>query len=159
MSLKKDIIKVMNEGYNSRLNNLADLIDQPEDDVAVRIKKLDFKDYVDLMRTLRDFDKEAAKQILGYVEEAYSQGGTMSPSEMRSQKSTPAQKAQTTAAMQRMGSKRPGVAANALDKASQGKTLSSAERGELAGNAEKFQKLATDPSTRTQMRNLLNKLK
>lgn len=169
MTLRKDIEKAMlNETatpYNTRLANIADMAGASEDDVRERMKSLDFPDYVNLMRSLRDRDEQAIKELLGLVREAYSGGGTVSPAEMRANKTsaptaTSAQKAQS---MQRLGKKNLGgatgqQAADAVDKASQGKTLSPIQRKAMAAQASSVDKLASDPRTATQFRNLLNKI-
>ena len=74
--------------YNTRLANIADMAGASEDDVRERMKSLDFPDYVNLMRSLRDRDEQAIKELLGLVREAYSGGGTVSPSEMRANKTS-----------------------------------------------------------------------
>jgi hypothetical protein len=178
MGLKDDITNAMKESpnalINTRLRNIADMVNKNEDDVREKMKALDFADYVDLMRALRDQDVETAERILGFddVEEAYSQGSTMSPSDMRAakagqqqqqqapMKSSPAQKAQ---AMSRLGTKNLGgataqQAADALSKAGEGKPLTPIQRKAMASQASSVDALASDPRTATQFRNLLNKL-
>jgi len=166
MTLRKDIEKAMlNETatpYNTRLANIADMAGASEDDVRERMKSLDFPDYVNLMRSLRDRDEQAIKELLGLVREAYSGGGTVSPSEMRANK-TAAPSAQKAQSMQRLGKKNLGgatgqQAADAVDKASQGKALSPIQRKAMAAQASSVDKLASDPRTATQFRNLLNKI-
>ena len=182
MGLKDDITNAMKESpnalINTRLRNIADMVNKNEDDVREKMKALDFADYVDLMRALRDQDVETADRILGFddVEEAYSQGSTMSPAEMRARKAgqqapmqtepeagptaSPAQKAQ---AMQRLGKQNLGgataqQAADALAKAGEGKPLTPIQRKAMAQQASSVDALAADPRTATQFRNLLNKL-
>ena len=178
MGLKDDITNAMKESsttlINTRLRNIADMVDQPEDEVREKMKVLDFPQYVDLMRALRDADKEAAKEILGFnLVGEYNQGGTMSPGEMRaarageqqaqqatSKPTSPAAKAQ---AMQRLGKKNLGgataqQAADALSKAGQGKPLTPVQRKAMASQASSVDALASDPRTANQFRNLLNKL-
>ena len=181
MGLKDDITNAMKESpnalINTRLRNIADMVNKNEDDVREKMKELDFADYVDLMRALRDQDVEAAERILGFgdMEEAYSQGSTMSPAEMRARKAgqqaptqaepesgtaTPAQKAQ---AMSRLGKNNLGgataqQAADALSKAGEGKPLTPIQRKAMAQQASSVDALASDPRTATQFRNLLNKL-
>jgi hypothetical protein len=144
MTLRKDIEKAMLSEtatpYNTRLANIADMAGASEDDVRERMKSLDFPDYVNLMRSLRDRDEQAIKELLGLVREAYSAGGTVSPSEMRANKTS------------------APSAADAVDKASQGKTLSPIQRKAMAAQASSVDKLASDPRTATQFRNLLNKI-
>jgi len=166
MTLRKDIEKAMLSEtatpYNTRLANIADMAGASEDDVRERMKSLDFPDYVNLMRSLRDRDEQAIKELLGLVREAYSAGGTVSPSEMRANK-TSAPSAQKAQSMQRLGKQNLGgatgqQAADAVDKASQGKTLSPIQRKAMAAQASSVDKLASDPRTATQFRNLLNKI-
>ncbi|MDA9993079.1 hypothetical protein N9E09_00250 [bacterium] len=179
MGLKNDIENAMvTETYNTKLTNIADLVGANDSDVKDRMKTLDFGNYVNLMRALRDQDSDTAKEILGFsVEEAYSTGSTLSPGEMRGQKaqssaSAPAADAQTdnatmskkAAAMQRLGKKNLGgvtgqQAASALDKAEQGKALTPMQRKAMAAQASSVDKLASDPKTAQQFRSLLNKLK
>jgi hypothetical protein len=174
MGLKNDITNAMNENtVNTRLNNIADMVGKTEDEVRDKMKALDFRDYVDLMRALRDFDKDTAERVLGFdddVEEAYSQGSTVSPSEMRAAKSgqqapqdSAPSKAQKTQAMSRLGTKNLGgatasQAADALSKAGEGKPLTPVQRKAMASQAASVDALAGDPRTATQFRNLLNKL-
>jgi hypothetical protein len=178
MGLKEDITNAMKESsttlINTRLRNIADMVDQSEDEVREKMKVLDFPQYVDLMRALRDADSNAAKEILGFdLIDEYNQGGTMSPGEMRAARageqqaqqaapkpSSPAAKAQ---AMQRLGKKNLGgataqQAADALSKAGQGKPLTPIQRKAMAQQASSVDALASDPKTATQFRNLLNKL-
>ena len=111
-------------------------------------------------------NKELVAKFKKKTDEAYSGGGTLSPSEMRAQQSgqsAGASKAQKTQAMQRLGSKNLGGAtaaqsSDALDKASQGKPLTPVQRKAMAQQADSVSKLASDPKTATQFRNLLNKL-
>jgi predicted ArsR family transcriptional regulator len=166
MGLREDITNAMTETYNTRLNNIADMVGRSEDEIREKMKNLDFRDYVDLMRALRDFDKDTAKEILGLVDEAYStgsqgSGGSMSPGEMKAQKQqSPAAKAQ---AMQRLGRDNLGgataaQAADALSKAGEGKPLTPIQRKAMASQASSVDALASDPRTASQFRNLLNKL-
>lgn len=175
MSLKKEIENAMTENYNSRLVNLAELVGEKEEDVRGRMKSLDFASYVDLMRALRDWNQEDARKILGFGLDEYSQGGTLSPGEMRGQQAqqqsqgdtqpgtTPNSKAKKAQAMQRLGRDNLGgataqQAADALDKAGQGKPLTPIQRKAMAQQAASVDQLAQDPKTATQFRNLLNKL-
>ena len=199
MGLKEEITNAMKESpnalINTRLRNIADMVNKNEDDVRDKMKELDFSDYVDLMRALRDQDVETAERILGFdnvyadkhwdwaatdddeVEEAYSQGSTMSPAEMRARKAgqqtqmqaepeagpaptSPAAKAQ---AMARLGKDNLGgataqQAADALSKAGEGKPLTPIQRKAMAQQASSVDALAADPRTAAQFRNLLNKL-
>ena len=166
MGLREDITNAMTETYNTRLNNIADMVGRSEDEIREKMKNLDFREYVDLMRALRDFDKDTAKEILGLVDEAYStgsqgSGGSMSPGEMKAQKQqSPAAKAQ---AMQRLGRDNLGgataaQAADALSKAGEGKPLTPIQRKAMAQQASSVDALASDPRTASQFRNLLNKL-
>ena len=177
MGLKDDITNAMKESpnalINTRLRNIADMVNKNEDDVRDKMKALDFVDYVDLMRALRDQDVEAAERILGFddMEEAYSQGSTMSPGEMRAAKAGQQQQqapmktspAQKTQAMSRLGTKNLGgataqQAADALSKAGEGKPLTPVQRKAMASQASSVDALASDPRTATQVRKLLNKL-
>ena len=173
MGLKDDITNAMKESpsalINTRLRNIADMVNKNEDDIREKMKSLEFTDYVDLMRALRDKDVETAERILGFddVEEAYSQGSTMSPAEMRARKAgqqEPAtSSAQKTQAMSRLGTKNLGgataaQAADALSKAGEGKPLTPVQRKAMASQASSVDALASDPRTATQFRNLLNKL-
>lgn len=169
MGLKNDITDAMNENtVNTRLNNIADMVGKSEDEVRDKMKALDFRDYVDLMRALRDFDKDTARQILGLVDEAYSTGsqgtgGSMSAGEVKAQKQQKAAPAQKAQAMQRLGRDNLGgataaQAADALTKAGEGKPLTPVQRKAMAQQASSVDALASDPRTATQFRNLLNKL-
>ena len=174
MGLKDDIERSMlTETYNTRLANIADLIGANEDDVRNRMKTLDFKKYVDLMRALRDQNKSEAQEILGIgIGEQYSTGGTLSPGEMKGQQAAqqsasqmpdPKTRAQKVQGMAKLGKKNignvtPNQAASALDKASAGQPLTPIQRQAMAQQAQSVGALASDPKTATQFRNLLNKL-
>jgi len=111
-----------------------------------------------------------------YPVNEYSQGGTqgtMTPGEMRGAKAqagaqqgqemTPQNKTKKAQAMMRLGKKNLGgataqQAADALDKAGQGKPLTPIQRKAMAQQAASVDQLAADPKTATQFRNLLNKL-
>tara|TARA_B100001057_G_scaffold500350_1_gene614921 strand:- start:7860 stop:8768 length:909 start_codon:yes stop_codon:yes gene_type:complete len=106
----------------------------------------------------------------------YNTGGTMSPGEMRAQSAgaqqaqqqpgqemNPQNKTKKAQAMMRLGKKNLGgataqQAADALDKAGQGKALTPIQRKAMAQQAASVDQLAADPKTATQFRNLLNKL-
>ena len=65
--------------------------------------------------------------------------------------------------MQRLGRNNLGgatgqQAADAVDKAGQGKALSPIQRKAMAAQASSVEKLASDPRTAAQFRNLLNKI-
>jgi hypothetical protein len=175
MGLKDDIERSMlTETYNTRLANIADLVGANEDDVRGRMKTLDFKKYVDLMRALRDQNKSEAQEILGLgMDEAYSTGGTLSPGEMKGQQAAqqqaaasmpdPKTRAQKVQGMAKLGKKNignvtPNQAASALDKASAGQPLTPVQRQAMAQQAQSVGALASDPKTAVQFRNLLNKL-
>ena len=111
-----------------------------------------------------------------YPVNEYSQGGTqgtMTPGEMRGaqaqagaqqgQETTPQNRTKKAQAMMRLGKKNLGgataqQAADALDKAGQGKPLTPIQRKAMAQQAASVDQLAADPKTATQFRNLLNKL-
>ena len=110
-----------------------------------------------------------------YPVKEYSTGGTqgtMSPGEMRGaqaqantqgQEMDPANKTKKAQAMMRLGKKNLGgataqQAADALDKAGQGKPLTPIQRKAMAQQAASVDQLAADPKTAVQFRNLLNKL-
>ncbi len=150
----------------------------------------DIKDYVDDHKKHFDaypMDVEVDDKVYDYDEywkmldkyypvNEYNQGGTMSPGEMRGAKAqqsaaqqqqgqdtSPQNKTKKAQAMQRLGKKNLGgataqQAADALDKAGQGKTLTPIQRKAMAQQAASVDQLAADPKTATQFRNLLNKL-
>jgi hypothetical protein len=150
----------------------------------------DIKDYVDDHKKHFDaypMDVEVDDKVYNYDEywkildkyypvNEYNQGGTMSPGEMRGaqaqqsaaaqqqgQDTSPQNKTKKAQAMQRLGKKNLGgataqQAADALDKAGQGKTLTPIQRKAMAQQAASVDQLAADPKTATQFRNLLNKL-
>ncbi len=176
MGLKDNIENAMfTETYNTKLANIADLVGETDIDVKARMKTLDFGNYVNLMRALRDQNEDDAKKILGFgVEEAYSGGSTLSPAEMRGQQASSAatmggqqtsskELSKKAAAMQRLGKNNLGgvtgqQAASALDKAEQGKTLTPLQRKAMAAQATSVDQLASNPKTAQQFRSLLNKL-
>jgi len=166
------------------MNEETDEVNEDEKQVAK-----DIKDYVDDHKKHFDaypMDVEVDDRVYDYDEywkmldkhypmNEYNQGGTMSPGEMRGaqaqqsaaqqqgQDSSPQNKTKKAQAMQRLGKKNLGgataqQAADALDKAGQGKTLTPIQRKAMAQQAASVDQLAQDPKTATQFRNLLNKL-
>lgn len=172
MSLKEKITDAMVESYSDRLANIADMVGKTEEEVSEKMKELDFPQYVALMSAVRNIDKNAVITLLGFMDEAYSQGSTVSPAEMRAKKAgqqaEPAQSdavsaTQKAQAMQRLGSNNLGgataaQAADALAKAGEGKPLTPVQRKAMASQASSVDALANDPRTAAQFRNLLNKL-
>lgn len=285
MELKKDIIESMNEDISNKIADIADLVGEKEEVVRDRLKTLNFRDYIELSKAVKEVEMERAREILGlgleetkyhydgklvhiskeefskvsddyknstpgeermvildpesgatisvpvkitneeveeevnedekqiaadikdYVDDhkkhfdaypmdvevddkvydydeywkildkyypvnEYNQGGTMSPDEMRmaqaqAQQSqgqnNPQNKTKKAQAMMRLGKKNLGgataqQAADALDKAGQGKPLTPIQRKAMAQQAASVDQLAGDPRTATQFRNLLNKL-
>ena len=286
MDLKNKIKESMRtESINDKIADIADLVGEKEEVVRDRLKTLDFKQYIELVKAVRDTEMETARDILGLgIEEAkyyydgkvslisktefdkihkdfkndtpgeermvildpesgatvsvpvkfmneeteevnedekqiaadindyvqdhkkhfdaypmdvevddkvydydeywkildkyypvneYNQGGTMSPGEMRASQgqaqaqsqgdNNPQNKTKKAQAMMRLGKKNLGgataqQAADALDKAGQGKPLTPIQRKAMAQQAASVDQLAGDPKTATQFRNLLNKL-
>ena len=288
MELKKDIIESMNEDISNKIADIADLVGEKEEVVRDRLKTLNFRDYIELSKAVKQVEMERAREILGlgleetkyhydgkvvhiskdefekvsndfkndkpgeermvildpesgatisvpvkitnedvaeeinedekqiamdiadYVQDhkkhfdaypmdvevddkiysydeywkildkyklvqEYNTGGTMSPGEMRASQqgqamaqsqgdNNPQQsKTKKAQAMMRLGKKNLGgataqQAADALDKAGQGKPLTPIQRKAMAQQAASVDQLAGDPKTATQFRNLLNKL-
>jgi|TARA_R100000081_G_scaffold13681_1_gene5523 hypothetical protein len=286
MELKKDIIESMNEDISNKIADIADLVGEKEEVVRDRLKTLNFRDYIELSKAVKEVEMERAREILGLgIEEAkyyydgkvsliskkefdkihkdfkndtpgeermvildpesgatvsvpvkfmneeteevnedekqiaadikdyvddhkkhfdaypmdvevddkvysydeywkmldkyypvneYNTGGTMSPGEMRASQqgqamaqsqgdNNPQNKTKKAQAMMRLGKKNLGgataqQAADALDKAGQGKPLTPIQRKAMAQQAASVDQLAADPKTATQFRNLLNKL-
>lgn len=179
------------DGFIGDIDNLYGSYDEDdEDDLNEDEKKIaaDIKDYVDDHKKHFDaypMDVEVDDKIYDYDEywkmldkyypvKEYNQGGTMSPGEMRGaqaqadgqqgQEMNPQQsKTKKAQAMMRLGKKNLGgataqQAADALDKAGQGKPLTPIQRKAMAQQAASVDQLAADPKTATQFRNLLNKL-
>ena len=186
MSLKNQIKRAMfNEGIEDRMQDIASLIDMPIEDVDKRLKTLSFSDYVEVMTSLRQKNEDTIKRIMGLdVDEAYSMGsqgtrGTIAPGgapgeeeeevtgavnmPMTSQDNQKI-KSTRTQAMQRLGRDNLGGAtaqqtADAMDKAGQGKALTPIQRRSMAAQTQNLDALATNPQTRMQFKNLLNKLR
>jgi len=180
---------MFNEGMEDRMQDIASLIDMPIEDVDKRLKTLSFSDYVEVMTSLRHKNEDTIKRIMGLdVDEAYSMGsqgtrGTIPPGEAPAQApgeeeeeatgsvnmpttSQDNQKIKTarTQAMQRLGRDNLGGAtaqqtADAMDKAGQGKALTPIQRRSMAAQTQNLDNLATNPQTRMQFKNLLNKLR
>jgi len=185
MSLKNQIKRAMfNEGVEDRMQDIASLIDMPVKDVEKRLKTLSFSDYVEVMTSLRQKNEDTIKRIMGLdVDEAYSMGsqgrnGTVAPGQQAQGEEEVAGtvnmaptaqdnqkiKSARTQAMQRLGRDNLGGAtaqqtADALDKAGQGKALTPLQRKSMAAQTQNLDNLATNPQTRMQFRNLLNKLR
>lgn len=169
-------VKITNE-------DVAEEINEDEKQIA-----MDIADYVQDHKKHFDaypMDVEVDDKIYSYDEywkildkyklvQEYNTGGTMSPGEMRASQqgqamaqpqgdNTPQNKTKKAQAMMRLGKKNLGgataqQAADALDKAGQGKPLTPIQRKAMAQQAASVDQLAGDPKTATQFRNLLNKL-
>lgn len=170
-------VKITNE-------DVAEEINEDEKQIA-----MDIADYVQDHKKHFDaypMDVEVDDKIYSYDEywkildkyklvQEYNTGGTMSPGEMRASQqgqamaqsqgdNNPQQsKTKKAQAMMRLGKKNLGgataqQAADALDKAGQGKPLTPIQRKAMAQQAASVDQLAADPKTATQFRNLLNKL-
>ena len=183
------------DGFIGDIDNLYGSYDEDdEEDLNEDEKKIaaDIKDYVDDHKKHFDaypMDVEVDDKIYDYDEywkmldkyypvKEYNTGGTqgtMSPGEMRGaqaqaqagaeqgQETNPQNKTKKAQAMQRLGKKNLGgataqQAADALDKAGQGKPLTPIQRKAMAQQAASVDQLAADPKTAVQFRNLLNKL-
>ena len=183
MSLKIQIKRAMfSEGIEDRMQDIASLIDMPVEDVDKRLKTLSFSDYVEVMTSLRHKNEDTIKRIMGLdVDEAYSTGsqgtqGTIAPGDEEEEEAagtvdmpTTSQdnqkiKSARTQAMQRLGRDNLGGAtaqqtADAIDKAGQGIALTPIQRRSMAAQTQNLDNLATNPQTRMQFKNLLNKLR
>ena len=187
MSLKIQIKRAMfSEGIEDRMQDIASLIDMPVKDVDKRLKTLSFSDYVEVMTSLRQKNGDTIKRIMGLdVDEAYSTGsqgnhGTIAPGQQASGEeeeeatgtvdmpttSQDDQKIKTarTQAMQRLGRDNLGGAtaqqtAAAMDRAGKGEALTPIQRRSMAAQTQNLDNLATNPQTRMQFKNLLNKLR
>jgi hypothetical protein len=180
VSLKNEIEKEMfTEGREDRMQDIASLIGVSVEDVDKRLKTLTFSDYIEVMTALKTKNKDTITRIMG-LDEAYSTGsqgtqGTIAPDEEEEEATgavnmpTTSQdnqkvKSARTQAMQRLGRDNLGGAtaqqtADAMDKAGQGKALTPIQRRSMAAQTQNLDALATNPQTRMQFKNLLNKLR
>jgi hypothetical protein len=188
MSLKNQIKRAMfNEGVEDRMQDIASLIDMPVKDVDKRLKTLSFSDYVEVMTSLKNKNEDTIKRIMGLdVDEAYSTGsqgrnGTIAPGQQASGEEEEAEttgtvdmpttsqdnqkiKTARTQAMQRLGREHLGGAtaqqtAAAMDRAGKGEALTPIQRKSMASQTQNLDNLASNPQTRMQFKNLLNKLR
>ncbi len=65
MELKKDIMKSMNEDISDKIADIADLVGEKEEVVRDRLKTLNFRDYIELSKAVRNTEMEKARDILG----------------------------------------------------------------------------------------------
>ena len=71
MELKKDIIESMNEDISNKIADIADLVGEKEEVVRDRLKTLNFRDYIELSKAVKEVEMERAREILGLgIEEA-----------------------------------------------------------------------------------------
>ena len=184
MSLEVQIKRAMfSEGIEDRIQDIASLIDVPADDVENRLKTLSFSDYVEIMTAYKTKDAALIKKTMGLeIDEAYNTGsqgkhGSVAPGEEYAGQEEPVGateptdittlgkiKAARIQAMQRLGRDNLGgataaQAADAMDKAEQGKPLTPIQRQAIAYQASNLDALAGSPDTRIQFRNLLNRLR
>ena len=171
--------------YGSYDEDDEDDLNEDEKKIAADIKdyvddhKKHFDAYpmdVEVDDKIYDYDEYWKMLDKYYPVKEYNTGGTqgtMSPGEMRGakaqagaeqgQETNPQNKTKKAQAMQRLGKKNLGgataqQAADALDKAGQGKPLTPIQRKAMAQQAASVDQLAADPKTAVQFRNLLNKL-
>ena len=65
MELKKDIIESMNEDISNKIADIADLVGEKEEVVRDRLKTLNFRDYIELSKAVKQVEMERARKILG----------------------------------------------------------------------------------------------
>ena len=65
MELKKDIIESMNEDISNKIADIADLVGEKEEVVRDRLKTLNFRDYIELSKAVKEVEMERAREILG----------------------------------------------------------------------------------------------
>ena len=65
MELKKDIIESMNEDISNKIAHIADLVGEKEEVVRDRLKTLNFRDYIELSKAVKEVEMERAREILG----------------------------------------------------------------------------------------------
>ena len=72
MDLKNKIKESMRtESINDKIADIADLVGEKEEVVRDRLKTLDFRQYIELVKAVRDTEMETARDILGLgIEEA-----------------------------------------------------------------------------------------
>ena len=170
-------VKITNEEVEEEVNEDEKQIAKDINDYVQDHKK-HFDAYpMDVEVDDKVYDYDEYWKILDkyYPVNEYNQGGTMSPGEMRASQgqaqaqaqsqgdNNPQSKTKKAQAMMRLGKKNLGgataqQAADALDKAGQGKPLTPIQRKAMAQQAASVDQLAGDPKTATQFRNLLNKL-
>ena len=66
MNLKEEIQKSMRtESIYDKIADIADLVGEKEEVVRDRLKTLDFKQYIELVKSVRNTEMETAREILG----------------------------------------------------------------------------------------------
>lgn len=66
MNLKEEIQKSMRtESIDDKIADIADLVGEKEEVVRDRLKTLDFKQYIELVKSVRNVEMETAREILG----------------------------------------------------------------------------------------------
>lgn len=65
MELKKDIMNSMNEDISDKIADIADLVGEKEEVVRDRLKTLNFRDYIELSKAVKEVEMERAREILG----------------------------------------------------------------------------------------------
>ena len=169
---------VMSESIEDRYEELSKLSGQKIDVVRQHMRRLSFKEYIDVMTALQKQDEAKIKEIFNPVLE-YNMGGTLSPADMRAsngqatgttqQKSSPTNppakqnQQQRTAAMGKLGTKNLGgvsasQTASAIGAAIDSKPLTPIQKQAMANQAAQVDALAQDPKTASQFRQLLNRL-
>jgi len=174
-------MSMLSEGIESKYEEISQMSGTKIEDVRNKMKKVSFKEYIEIMNALKNQDKDTLKELMGMTLE-YNMGGSVSPAEMRVQKGKPAgqaatqppnagevvadpriQQQQRVTAMQRLGKQNLGGAsaqqtASAIDAAANSKPLTPIQRKSLSQQAASIDALAQDPRTASQFRQLLNRL-
>ena len=66
MNLKEEIQKSMRtESIDDKIADIADLVGEKEEVVRDRLKTLDFKQYIELVKAVRNTEMETSREILG----------------------------------------------------------------------------------------------
>ena len=65
MEIKKQLIDNMNESFDDKVADIADLVGEKGEVVRDRLKTLNFRDYIELSKAVKQNDMEDARRILG----------------------------------------------------------------------------------------------
>lgn len=89
----KITMSMLSEGIESKYEEISQMSGTKIEDVRKKMKKVSFKEYIEIMNALKNQDKDKLIELMGLTLEytaGYNMGGSVSPSQMKAQRGQPA---------------------------------------------------------------------